>query len=584
MNVPFTEEQRKALLFTQGKLKSWTLPHQQEFYDSFEDWNKRRQTRAYRKLSRSRGSKYNRVFVLEAGRKWGKSGAAIALGVQEAIRRPGSKGMIAMPYANTIAGVVVPLINEIFRDAPTDYRPELRTTNVDTGDHLSLYIPAVKSSIRLKGLDLHIKALRGPWLDWCIITEAGFVNGLDGVIKSEIQPMMVKRPWAWILLESSTPLTKDHPFTAVFKEDALLRTGDDLGAAYKRYTIDDNTSLSAEEREEEILSNGGYDDPTVRREFFCEQVRDEKDAAVPEYRDYFEQVVNYEVQRGHLRPTHFYGHQGEGECPRHAYCGVGIDPAMSQPAGLVFGYLDWKRDVLVIQASLGGPSMTNVGTAQLAAMIKAMELKLWGTEHQNARTSHRDPRVTDPLMSIRGAQLTGDKRVWYEPQGSVTWWSNDQNSLRPNPYVRVCDTNDPRLISDFQSDHQLIVQKAEKGPNSFDSDLKHLRNLFTTAKIEIMDCPENEDLIKQLRSGELNDTRKDFRYTPSLGHLDCISALKYLVRFIPWTARDPQPPVIRDHNLPDVLVPPHLQKKTGGTQLPKPAVLGGFQSNLFRRR
>lgn len=558
MSPQLTEQQRKALLFTQGKLKSWCLPHQHDLYDAFQDWNERRQTKPYRRLIKARKAKYDNCFVLEAGRKYGKTGAALVLGVQEAIRRPGSKGMIATPFANSIATIVVPLINEIFADAPEGYRPEHLTTNVETGDHHSLYIPATKSSIRLRGLDLHTKALRGPWLDWLIVTEAAFCNDLGGVLRSEIYPMMQKRPWAWILLESSTAKEKDHPFNTEFREDAELRTGDDLGTAYKKYTIRDNTRLSEDEIELEVQRSGGPEHPTALRELFCIQVRDDQDAVIPEFDESTHCVA---------RPPR----------PQHAYALVGMDPGRRDPFGLVFGYLDFERQVFVIEVAFGGHRMCNRGTTELAQIIKETEQTLWGAKHREAGEGFS-------MTEIMGAVYTGDNRCWESPEAAFTYWDHNTWGFKPNPMVRVSDVEVSTQI-DMHADHDLIIATAEKKKGSKDADLAHLSTLFATGRIEIIecepDCPHKMcclPLIQQLRSGVWNKTRTDYARTPTLGHLDSVMALKYMARRIPWTARAPFPPRLRDPNAPDIHMPEHMKRRAQeGNRIQLPKVLGGRQ-------
>lgn len=513
-----SHDERVSILWRAGRLAYKFQRHQVPDYFRFVGWNEDRQSEAYRRHVRAMGAQFDNMWVDEKGRRWGKTAKWLIIAMIEAIKRPGSRGMIATPLQKSIGGIIVPLTKILFGDAPAGYFPEYKGTNTATGDHECLYIAATDSSIKLVGLDKHADALRGSFLDYCIVSEAGFVTGLEETIRAAIYPQFSRRPWAWIALESSTPRTADHEFFQ-FREDAQTRD------CYSLSTIEDNTELTAEDIETEIARAGGREHPTCKRELFCIVTRSPDDSVIPEF----------DEERHVIDP---------GEVPPYAHCYVSADPGTRDPFGLIWGYVDWARDKLVIQRSW---AKANASTAESADMCKRYEQELWGTGHG---VSERNPSI--PTMTILQACRTGGGLVWEPPPNAVTYWDENNRTFRPNPYLRVSDTA-AQVILDMSVLYGLNFSPTAK--DDAEAAVNALRFGFQQNKIEIW--ADSGPLISQLRSGQWNEHRTDWQRGSVLGHLDCLAALVYLWRNLRRHI-NPNPPALIDTHPSDMVIPEHM--------------------------
>lgn len=522
-------------MFRAGDLRWRLQDHQLPVYDAFRAWNVDRQTDAHVALNRSVGGLYHNVWVDESGRRVGKTAEKIVFAVEEMIRRPGCRGMLFTPHQKKIGGIIVPLVKLLFRDvAPEGYYPEYRGTRGP--DHEGLYIEATDSWCKLVGVDLHPEALRGEYLDFCAGTEAAFVKQLSSLVRETLQPQFQQRPWGWMCLESSTAKQPDHEFNAVFREDAQLRqrAHPDKSWFYVRRTIEDNTALTAEEIEIELDKAGGRNHPGVRREYFCEEVRDPEGTVIPE----FDAPSSARPHTAHVVPA-------GSPTPSYAHCYVAMDPGFRDPLGAVWGYVDFERNKLVIQADF---AEINCSLERAGKALREIESRLWWTEH-------REPGRKDvPMLSIHDVVRTAGGLVWEAPKPALTYWA--ANEFQPNPYRRVSDVA-PQWLSDLVTQHGLNFEATAK--DDAEAALNALRLGFSQNRIEIWDCCTH--LIKQLRSGTWNDLRTDWDRTPTLGHLDCVSALIYLWRNIQWRL-NPHPPHRIDTALHDIAIPVGIDKDT----------------------
>lgn len=564
---PQTEPERIEQLYQAGRLRWKLLPHRRPTYDRFRRWNVERQTRAHHDWCADLGARFDRMWVDEAARRTAKTSSWLCVAEEECVRLAnalgrGVQGMIAIPVAKKIGGVLVPNMKKIFRDAPRGYAPEYRASG--QGEHEHLYIPAVESRVKLVGLDHHVDALRGPFLDFCIITEAAFVTtDLESTIVSEVMLQLQGLDHAWMVLESSAPKAVDHPFRRVFVVDAKAR------GAYSEQVITDNTSLTPEEIEDEIRMCGGRDSAICKRELFNIVEADPDDMVVPE----FDEAVHV------VDPDEW------GPMPEHAMAHEGMDPGTTDPFGFVGLYFDFMRQVIVVQDAWQKP---NASTGEVVARVKAFEAECWGTEHDTPETR----RPNTAIARIASAQLTGGGKVWAPPPGSLTYWDESSWTLRPNPCSRISDVH-ARFILDLNRDYAMQVREAEKEPGSAEADLQYLRMLFAARhsdgrpKVVILRNGRTEPLIQQLRSGMWNTKddlhRTDWARSKLLGHLDCLAALKYVVRDVRWK-RNPFPPAIRDVNLPNQHVPEAVRKQMARTRpITPPKALGGYRSTWRQR-
>lgn len=546
-----SELERIQLCYQAGKLGYKMQPLQAPDYDDFRRWNEERQSDAYTKRVREElNALFDNMWVDEEGRRCGKTAKWLNIDVEEMCRRVNCRGLIATAFQKSIGSIVVPLVGILFADAPVGFRPIYKGTNRITGDHECLYVPATNSSAKLVGLDLHPDAVRGSGLDFAHITEACFVKGLANVVMSEIYPQFSRRPWAWIALESSTAKVPDHDFNVVFREDARKR------GCYTKHIITENTELSPEEIQKEIARSGGMNHKTCRRELFCEQTRDDDVTVVPEF-DAPDELHPY---------TRHVVDPAQWPMPQHALAWTCIDPGLTDPAGVVHMYFDWMRQCIVVTEAW---AKSNLSIGAVARRLRESESRLWGTEHPLPPEKFTEHTAASAPMSIRDALEQGiDGKVWEPPPASLTYWDEAAWSLLPNPYARISDV-DAYFINELKVEQRISVRKAHKGPGSAVADLEYLRDLFDAkpTKIVILKNGRTEDLIMQLRSGMWNTDaeghRTDWLRTATLGHLDCLAALKYGARDVNFR-RNPTPPVYRDVNAADIVHPPALIERARG--------------------
>lgn len=517
-----------------GSLRHLLQPHQLEDYDAFEAWNEARQQPGYKLEIRRLDALYDNLWVDECGRRHGKTARGLVLDYQEMVRRPGCRGMIATPLAKSIGGIIVPLTKILFRNAPPGYFPRYVRSHGPDGP--GLYVDATDSYCKLIGLDKNPDATRGEYLDFAHFSEAAFIKGLYELVTGTINPQFRYRAHAWLLMESSTAKVADCEFNVDFREDAQLR------GAYRMHTIRDNTSLTEDDIDQEERRSGGKGSAQCQRELYCELTRDPDDMVVPEF-----------DEAAHVLDPALYTR------PRYAYCHVGFDPGTTDPHGLVWFHFNWSLQCIVVEAAW---ARSNASTGTIAATVQEMERKLWGTDH-------RAPGERKRELSIRDAIHTGDGKVWdIGNDNALTYWDPGSYSLKPNPYSRVSDI-DNQFVLDMNTDHGMNVRKAEKGPGTKEADTEHLRELFRLRplKIVILKNGMTEPLIMQLRSGEWNTDetghRTDWKRTKTLGHLDCIAALKYAVRDVLWQ-RNPNKPGFVDPNERDYHVPDEIRGAARG--------------------
>ena len=580
--VGWSDEELIRNLWFAGELGFLCRPHQVEVYERFHRWNGTRNSPEHQELVRRKGLLFDNVFMLEICRRYGKTALSFILGTEAGIRRPGAQGMMFTTKKEYIGNIYVPMVEALFASAPEGYKPRYRESK--SGLHEGFEIRATGSYIKLVGLDVNPEATRGQFQDFVIGTEAAFVRDLADTWTSVITHQMQKRPWAWGLLESSTARTLDADFNRVFREDCRAR------GAYVRRTFHDDVGLTEEEKEKEIRRTGGLHSVATRRELFCEVANDVEQLVTPEFSEEHHVVV-----------------PDDWSVPEHALCYVGLDPGgKKDPVGLVFFHLDFHRQKIVVTGSWMG---LNRPTYEIADdVIKPFELELWGTQHRRSpkpREPSEERQLLDLLKPPRDAEqddgpdiwqwIEGERpnapRVLYPPPNTLTYWDDQQQTLRPNPILRVMDISS-QMQTDLQHQHGLLFRSAKKGQDSRDQHVANLRRLLREDKIRVVKNGRTNDLIAQLRSLEWNDKHDDFVRTPALGHGDAMIALAYALRLVDlahhWD-RNPFPPKVRDLTAPGIAVSPRYQKMIeriapGFTARPKPSRSHRFESNRSPKR
>jgi hypothetical protein len=158
----------------------------------------------------------------------------------------------------------------------------------------------------------------------------------------------------------------------------------------------------------------------------------------------------------------------------HKY--VSMDLGVRDLNVTLFAYYDFSRAKLVIQREhvMNGPDMT---TPKLHAAISEIEKELW--------------------------------------QGK-------------EPYKRVADNNNPLLLLDLGSIHNMFFHSTSK--DNLHAMVNSVRVWISQDRIEI--DPSCRFLIDSIKFGIWNENRSEFARSKTLGHYDAVASLMYLVRNI----------------------------------------------------
>lgn len=533
-------------------------PHMLPFVDAFERWNARRQTDEYRALCESfedDGSQtFDDVWMDFFARRVGKTGRWI-VGLSELAlnRRDAIYTYFTAKYKD-ITEIVVPLARQIVMSdrVPLEHRPEFFRSK---GEHMTplLYFPHTESIIKLVGVDSDPDALRGRASDGMVGSEVSFMKSIGGIgiedtMRAVLLPQFQGRPWAFLSIETSAPKDPDHPVLMLFKPDCERR------GAVCEGTIDVNTTMSEREKRKHLRVAGGRGHPTCEREYYNVTTRDAEQFVFPE----FDRDVHV------VKP---------GKVPRYALAHVSADPGSKDLFALVFGYWDFDRQKLVVQASW---AKRNAGTRQVAVAIAFYEWVLWG-RWPDARLAGMPMRKErgrvgwlDMLGDIateqqceqlkRMADAEGDDREpdkWrlQIPDGRLGHW--DGTCVRQAPHTRVTDT-DYRLIADMMTEFGYSFGNTAK--DDADAQRSAMRSMLGGGKIEFWSTAG--PVIDHVQHAIWNAKRTDYERHPIYGHYDCALALKYLIRNV---LRDANP-AVPAHKLVDPFTSAHVFQKPGKTR------------------
>ena len=186
------------------------------------------------------------------------------MALEDALRTPSKQIAIVGPTHKQTKSIVTPLIKKITEDCP----PHLFTHKKGT----STWEFHNGSTIILGGFDTVLESLRGLDLHTVYLEESGLVpsdpDEYNYLLYSVIFPTLMHSRGKIIHL-TTPPRILGHPLTVETMRKAILNE------AFYSFDIEKNPLLSAEDIEKEVELLGGRDSVTVRRELYCEIIRDE---------------------------------------------------------------------------------------------------------------------------------------------------------------------------------------------------------------------------------------------------------------------------------------------------------------------
>lgn len=488
-----------------GNLR-WKLdPSQQRIYDDIAVSHTKAQ------------SAFERIYAMDVSRQSGKDFLMSVIAIEQCLRRKGQQTRIpyAAPTKDTVHELLVPTIESIFQDCPPDLLPREIKRGTFRTNAKELNWPW-GARIVLVGVDLHPDWLRGPATYAFMVTEPAFIGNFQELMEGVLLPQLLTMPEGFVILASTPPVTPGHCWSTKYIPEAKER------GMYSKRVIDDCPRLTPEQVRGAIKELGGRKSTRVRRELYCEHIIESTLAAVPEFQDVRDVVVTVE---------------GFNTPPQYRDTIVAIDPGFSHATGGLFAYLDFSKQVVMIE---GDFATQFLNSREVAHFLWAREWQLWGREPTKpGRMS--EASWQDELHQIRARMYEG-LEVRARPVQSYR-----DGQILTTTYARWSDT-DSRLIADMAAEFGINISPTDK--DNSDAALSSFRVNMQTLKYRIH--PRCVKLIAHLEQGTLNKSRTKLAESADGGHFDCIPAAVYLNRNLPW-GRNPNPPITysrQTHHVP----------------------------------
>jgi hypothetical protein len=213
-----------------------------------------------------------REALIFCARRFGKSYLGCILALEDALKTPGKQVAIVGPTFKQTKAIVTPLLRLILRDAPPGLVTQAKaasTWNLSNG-----------STLMLGGFDTISERLRGLDINSLYLEETGLATSdleeFQYLIYSVLFPTLMHSKGRITHLTTPARIV-DHPLHTVTLP--LCQMND----SFYKFTIEQNPLLSPEDIAKEIENLGGIASQNVRRELFCEILRDEAITIVPTF-------------------------------------------------------------------------------------------------------------------------------------------------------------------------------------------------------------------------------------------------------------------------------------------------------------
>jgi hypothetical protein len=410
----------------------------------------------------------NSTLVWLLARQSGKSYCLGLIAVIECLAKPNCIVKLLTDTRIHAKTIFTPIFREIFDDCPEDLKPEYIKSD-------SVYIFKNGSQIQMAGSDGgNAERLRGQKSDLVLVDEAGFAANLKYNIQSILFPTTTHTGGRIVIASTPSP-EPDHEFNE-FIEEA------EINKLFTKKTIYDNTMLSADQIANIISKfKGGVTNSQFRREYLCEQVKDETMSVLPEVDD----DLLAEICKVHPIPPY---------CHRY----VSMDIGFKDLTIVLFGFYDFRDDKIVIQRELV----------------------------RNGKEIHL-PVFTKDIQDLEAG----------------LWMNNLTNEFQ-KPESRVSDIN-PFVIQEISiyskkhdSTHPVDFGMAVKHDKL--ANLNKMRVMLAAKKV-IID-PSCETLARHLKHCKWKDksNKDEFARSQDDGHYDGVDALLYFIRAINFN-KNPYP-------------------------------------------
>ena len=401
-------------------------------------------------------SEKNSTLVWLLSRQVGKSTLLSILAAEQCLRKKNSVVKLLTDTKVHAKMIFEPIFKMIFEDCPDELKPKYSEKDY-------AYDFANGSVIQLAGSDNgHYERLRGQKSELVLVDEAGFCDNLDYVVSSVLFPTTTHTGGRIILASTPSP-DPEHDFIK-FVEKAELEN------LLTKKTIYDNPLLSKEQVERIIKEMGGVGSVKFRREYLCENIKEDTLSVLPE----FDEALEKEIVKEWPRPPFFDGY-------------VSMDLGGRDLTAVLFGYYDFRADKVIIEDELILDFNIPENTIQkLTEEIIKKESSLY----------------TDPI--------TGEVK---------------------KPFMRVSDINYivTQEISKY-SNRTLSFSVPRKDDK--DAAINNLRVMLSAKKVIIN--PRCSTLIRHLKNVKWNKSKLKFARSVDNSHYDCVDACIYLVRSVSY--------------------------------------------------
>jgi hypothetical protein len=216
-----------------------------------------------------------REALVFCSRSFGKSFLGVVLALEDCLQNPGVQVAIVGPNLKQTKKIVTPLLKLIITDAPEGLIKQHKSTDT--------WLTNNGSILTLAGYDTAKESLRGQTLFNIYLEETGFstadLEEYVYILYSILMPTLRARIGARLTHLTSAARVIDHPLHL----ETLPKCK--MANAFYKFTIEDNPRLTPEQIALEIETMGGRDSIIVRRELFCEIVRDDSITVVTTFNE-----------------------------------------------------------------------------------------------------------------------------------------------------------------------------------------------------------------------------------------------------------------------------------------------------------
>lgn len=420
--------------------------------------------------------------ILNCARRIGKTRLLVLDADEYAWNTPGARIVFAAPTLKDLEDIVMEAFDEHFADCPEDLRPKWSAQK-------SRFEYPNGARIRLVGCDDRRKAnrARGRAIHRVYIEEAGSNPVLRYLLHSVLaQALLSTGGEMWVA--SSPPDSEGHEFAEMVK--AAEASGTLAHCEIwdcPRYTRQQVEQFIREEAEVLGMTVAEYmETAEYRREFRGHLITDPNMAVLPECQpermDGSDKKAPAVVRV--LPDVPFFR-------DRYEAMDLGFHP---HKVGLLFGYWDFERQVLVIEDELLEGRLNDTRLAHL----------LGGQKDKDGNPVPLDPP---------------DERVGPFGMEAKLWGAH-------RPYIRCADNTYPMTLSELSVHHGLDFYPWPKDER--EAAIVNVRRWVRQGKIAIH--PRCKGLIAQCKAAVWNRHRTDFAEQPNGGHFDLLAALVGMVR------------------------------------------------------